>query len=141
MRDADGHTTVRLRKRWRRNAGQTAGVWTAVDTADRQISPTSLPMDGLGNSREEVALSGIVDLLTWRHALEPSQDSNYLRPSQRVVVYPKFLDNLDSILSYGDISSDPIESRWPAYEAMLTQLMSWPVDVQYTGGQPRFRGG
>jgi hypothetical protein len=41
-----------------------------------------------GNSREEVALSGIVDVLTWRHPLETSQDPNYLRRGQRVIVYP-----------------------------------------------------
>jgi hypothetical protein len=50
-----------------------------------------------------VALSCIVDVLSWRHALENSQNPNFLRIRQRLVSYPKFLDKLDEILSSGDI--------------------------------------
>jgi hypothetical protein len=50
-------------------------LWTQED---RQMSATWLPMEGPGNAREEVALSGIADALTWLHALETSLDTNYL---------------------------------------------------------------
>jgi hypothetical protein len=52
-------------------------LWTQEE---RQISANCQPMDGLGNLREEVALSGIVDVLSWRHAFATSQDPNFLRP-------------------------------------------------------------
>jgi hypothetical protein len=61
------------------------------------MTSTCLPLEGLGNSREEVALSGRADVLTWRHALENSKDPDYLRPGRRVVIYPKFLDKLDEV--------------------------------------------
>jgi hypothetical protein len=97
-------------------------LWTQKG---RQMSATCLPIEGLGNSQEEVALSGIVDVLTWRHGPDTSQAPNYPGPGQREVVYPKFLDKLDSILSNGDIGPDPTQSRWPAYEAILIQSMTW----------------
>jgi hypothetical protein len=108
---------------------------------DRQMSATCLPID-LGNSREEVALSGIVDVLAWRQALETSQDPDYLRPSQHVTVYPKFLDRLDAVLSSGDIGMDSCQERWPAYEAILLQSLIWPVNTRlsYEDIDPRATG-
>jgi hypothetical protein len=89
-------------------------------------------MKGLGDSREEVTLSDIADVLTGILAFETSQDTDFFRPGQGVVVYPKFLDKLDAILSSGDISADPEQSRWLAYEAILTQSVSWPVERRPT---------
>jgi hypothetical protein len=42
------------------------------------------------------------------------------------VVYPKFLENLDQIMSTGEIGADLSQSRWPPYEAILMQSMTWP---------------
>jgi hypothetical protein len=39
-------------------------------------------MKGLGDSRKEVALSDIADVLTWMLAFETSQDTDFLRPGQ-----------------------------------------------------------
>jgi hypothetical protein len=51
----------------------TQPVWGQLWTEEnRQMSATCLPEEGLGNSREELALSAIVDVLSWRHAPEPS---------------------------------------------------------------------
>jgi hypothetical protein len=91
------------------------------------MADTCLPLKGLGNLREEVALSGIADVLTWLRALEPSLDPDYLRPGRRVGIYLKFLDKLDAILESGNIGIDPEQSRWPAYEAILTQSISGPI--------------
>jgi hypothetical protein len=50
-----------------------------------------------------------------------------------VVVYPKFLDRLDAVLATGDISSsDPDQSRWAAYVAILTQSLAWAVGIRPT---------
>jgi hypothetical protein len=67
---------VNVGGRMRRTQPVCGQLWTQED---RQMSATCFPMEGLGNSREEVALSGIVNVLTWRHALETSQGPNYLR--------------------------------------------------------------
>jgi hypothetical protein len=48
-------------------------LWTQQD---RQMTAICFPMEGLGNSREGVVLSGIVSVLVWRNALEPSEDSD-----------------------------------------------------------------
>jgi hypothetical protein len=62
----------------------TQPVWGQLWSQEhRQMSATGLPMEGLGKSREEVALSGIVDVLSWRHAFETSQDPNFKRPDLR----------------------------------------------------------
>jgi hypothetical protein len=81
-----------------------------------------------GNSREKVAFSGIVDVLSWRRAFEISQDPNFLRAGQRVVVYPKFLDKLDAILASGDIGLDPVQSRWRASRVNI-YLSRWPIII------------
>jgi hypothetical protein len=93
-------------------------------------------MEDLGNSREEVDLSGIVDVLTRRHALETS----YLRHGQRVVVYAKFLHELNDIIASGNIGLDSVQSRWSAYEEILTQSMTWPEGsrpIMLPDGDPR----
>jgi hypothetical protein len=90
---------------------------------ERQISATCFLMEGLRNSREDVALSGIVEVLSWRHALETS-------PGQRLIVDPKLLDKLESILSTRDIGLGSIQSRWRAYEVILTQSTTWPEDMR-----------
>jgi hypothetical protein len=81
----------------------------------------------MGNTREEVALSGIADALAWRHALEMPDGPDFVPLGRRIVVYPEFLDKLGPIFETGDLSLDPVESRRPAYEAILTQSISWPV--------------
>jgi hypothetical protein len=94
----------------------------------RQMTASCLSFDGLGKSREEVALSGVADVLPWRNALETRRDPNFLRPGQRVVVCPKFLDELDAILSSGDIGFYQEQCIWPAYEGILKQSLTWPID-------------
>jgi hypothetical protein len=111
-------------------------LWTQDN---RQMSATFLPMEGLGNSREEVALSGIIDVLTWRHALETTHGPNYLSHVRRVIVYPKFLENLNEILSTEKIDFGPIQSIWPAYEAILTQSMTWPVPIMLSKQESGWR--
>jgi hypothetical protein len=60
----------------------------------RQMTATNIVKDGLGNSRESVALSGVYDAFLWRHAMETSLDPSAKRPGQRVIVYPRLLDKL-----------------------------------------------
>jgi hypothetical protein len=92
------------------------------------------------DTREEVALSGIVDVLSWRHALELSPDPNHLRSGRRIMVDPKFLDKLGAIIETGEIGLDPVQSRWLAYEAIFVQYLTWPEEsrpVMLPEGDPR----
>jgi hypothetical protein len=48
--------------------------------------------------------------------------------TKRNVVYPKFLDKLELILATWNMGMDSQDSRWPAYEAILTQSTAWRDD-------------
>jgi hypothetical protein len=75
------------------------------------------------SSREEVALSGLADVPPWRDAPEQFDSEKYpdiKLLTQRVIVYPKLLDKLGLFLTTGNIWINTQESRWPAYEAILT---------------------
>jgi hypothetical protein len=120
---------------WVQENRHMAGTWLPLlslrDPEDENPAPYS---------REEVALSGIVAVLSWRRALETSQDPNHLRPGRRIVVLPKFLGKLDVIIGSGQIGLDPVQSRWRAYEAILNQWTTWPEDsrpIMLPEGDPR----
>jgi hypothetical protein len=105
---------------------------------DRQTTAMNGCFADLGNSQGKVALSGIVDAFTWRHALETSFDPDYKRPGQSVIVYPKFLDKLGLVVATGNIGMDRCDSRWPVYEAILKQSMSRQMLVAVAGARPQF---
>jgi hypothetical protein len=44
----------------------------------------------------------------------------------KVLVYPKSLDRLGLGYTTGNLGMDPIDSRWPAYDAILAQAASLP---------------
>jgi hypothetical protein len=88
---------------------------------------------GMGTTREDVALSGIADALSWRRTLEVvdyDHHPHYKLPSQRVIVYPKFLGKINVVLATGNIGMDSQDSRWPVYEEVLTQAMAWGDNCQ-----------
>jgi hypothetical protein len=60
--------------------------------------------------------------------MEISEDPAYLRPGERVIVYPKFLDKLTIVLATGNVGHDPVHSRWPTYEKILQEIQPWPVE-------------
>jgi hypothetical protein len=41
------------------------------------------------------------------------------------MVYPEFFGKRDLVLATGNIEIDSQESRWPAYEAILTNSTAW----------------
>jgi hypothetical protein len=90
------------------------------------------PLDCLGTSREEIAVSGIVDVIAWRHVFEKAADPTLLRPGQRVVVYPKFLDTLDAVLASENIGADPdlTRARLSMEQANALRAQSGGLSVQ-----------
>jgi hypothetical protein len=94
---------------------------------DRQMTATPTSLAGLGTPREEVALSYIGDALLWWHTREIvnyDRHPDYKPPRQRVVVYPEFLDKLGVVLATRNLGIDQNDSKWPAYEAILSQSMT-----------------
>jgi hypothetical protein len=95
---------------------------------DRQMTAMGKCLPDIGTTLEEVVISGIADALACRYTLEIvdyEAHPEYKRPGQRVIVYPKFLDRLGGVLATGDPSVDPVDSRRPAYEAILIQSCTW----------------
>jgi hypothetical protein len=86
-------------------------------------------VEGLDDSRESVALSGVYEALAWRHAMGTSIDPNYKRSGQRVIVYPKFLDKLGTVLATGNVGFDTGGNRDLAYEKILEERASWQKQV------------
>jgi hypothetical protein len=87
-------------------------LWTQED---RRFTVTNGCLPYMGTSREEVCLSGIADVLSWRHTVEVVDYHSHpdcKRPSQRVIVYSKFLHKLDSVLATGNVGMDSESSRW-----------------------------
>jgi hypothetical protein len=71
---------------------------------DRQMTVTNGCLSRLGTSREDFALPGLADVLSWKHTLEVFDHE--LRPdykllTQRVIVFPKFMDKSKLILATG----------------------------------------
>jgi hypothetical protein len=93
------------------------------------MTATNIVKGGLDSCRESVALSGVYDALLWRHAMQTSLDPNYKRPGQRVIVYPKFLDKLGSVLASGNIGLDTEGDRHLAYEKIPEQRSAWQDHV------------
>lgn len=99
----------------------------------RTTTRTAIP--GMRMSKEEGALSGIADALTWRHALEENdyeQNPNHMWSGHRVIAYPDFLSKLGLVLTTRNFGMDPCEASWPEYEAILIQSDSWNDE-----GRPR----
>jgi hypothetical protein len=66
------------------------------------MTATAGCLPDVGTSIEQVVLSGIADVLSWRHTLEifdPEAHACYKLLTQKVIVYPKFLDKLDLVLA------------------------------------------
>jgi hypothetical protein len=59
-----------------------------------------------------------------------SADPSYLRPGQRVIAYPRFLDKLSTVLKTGNVGLDPTDSRWHTYEQILTEIQTWPSNCR-----------
>jgi hypothetical protein len=103
----------------------------------RKMSATSTILPGRGGSRESVALSGISNVVTWRHVLELSQD--HPRPGKRIVIYPDFLGKTGLILSTCNVRIDPESERWPVYEEIMWLQDTWHDSCRpeiLTAGEP-----
>jgi hypothetical protein len=76
----------------------------------------------MANSRESAILSAAAEAVTWKHALELEDGA---RKGQRVVIYPKELSQLETVLSTGDPKVGSEEGHQIAYSAILQAAQSY----------------
>jgi hypothetical protein len=90
---------------------------------DRKMSASNPPLPGMANTKEAAVLSAVADAVSWRNeAIEPEDPP---RRGKRVVVYPRELSHLDSVISSGDLSVD--DEHVVAYQSILKHAQQFEV--------------
>jgi hypothetical protein len=82
---------------------------------DRQMTAYNRVPDSMANTQESAILAAAAEAVSWRHALELDGP----RKSQRVVIYPKEVSQLEEVLSAGDPNIDSADGHSVAYEIIL----------------------
>jgi hypothetical protein len=103
--------------------GETAMAGQLWIQGDRKMSVSNSPLPGMANTKEAAVLSAVADAVSWKNeAIEPVDPP---RKGKRVVVYPKELSHLDSVITSGDLSVD--DEHVIAYQAILEHAQSFEV--------------
>jgi hypothetical protein len=85
------------------------------------VSNPSLP--GMANTKEAAVLSAVADAVSWKNEAIELEDPP--RKGKRVVVYPKELSHLDTVLVSGDPSVDG--DHVIAYQAILEHAQTFEI--------------
>jgi hypothetical protein len=88
---------------------------------ERQMTASNMVLEGMTNSRESAILSATVEAITWTHALETDGP----RKGQRIVIYPKEISQLETVLSTEDPNVDPEDGHPIAYTKLLQAAQSF----------------
>jgi hypothetical protein len=89
---------------------------------DRMMTASNPAYDGMANTKEAAVLSAVAEAVVWKNeALETDGP----RKGQRVVIYPKELPQLDTVLSTGDPNIDAESGHPIAYERILAHAQSY----------------
>jgi hypothetical protein len=116
------------RKGWQAVCGQ---IWTQEDGQETATSPPyEYPGAELDDSREPTALCGVAGAGALRYALEMSDDPSHLRPGERVIVGPRILGKLSTVLQDGNVGHDQVDSRWHTELRILSQSQTWPPNCR-----------
>jgi hypothetical protein len=90
---------------------------------DRKMTASNPPFDGMADTKEAAILSAVAEAVAWKNeALEPEDPP---RKGQRVVIYPKDLVQLDTVLSTGDPNVDSESGHPIAYERILAHAQTF----------------
>jgi hypothetical protein len=89
---------------------------------DRQMSAYDRVFDRMADSRESAILSAAAEAVAWKHASELEDGA---RKGQRVVMYPKELSQLETVLSTGDPNVGSEDGHPIAYSAILQAAQSY----------------
>jgi hypothetical protein len=90
---------------------------------DRKMSVSNPPLPGMPNTKDAAVLSAVADAVSWKNeALEPADPP---RRGKRVVVYPKELSHLDTVINSGDPSVEADHEI--AYQLILEHAQTFEV--------------
>jgi hypothetical protein len=103
--------------------GETAAAGQLWVQGDRKMSVSNAPLPGMPNTKDAAVLSAVADAVAWRNEAIELPDPP--RKGKRVVVYPKELSHLDSVLSSGDPSLDTDHEI--AYQSILEHARTFEV--------------
>jgi hypothetical protein len=103
--------------------GETSMAGQLWIQGDRKMSVSNSPLPGMANTKEAAVLSAVADAVSWKNeAIEPEDPP---RKGKRVVVYPKELSHLDTVITSGDPSVDG--DHVIAYPAILEHAQTFEV--------------
>jgi hypothetical protein len=91
---------------------------------DRMMTASNPPFDGMANTREAAVLTAAAEAIAWKNETIESPGQ---RKGQRVVIYPKELTQLESVLSSGDPNIDPEDGHPVAYQRVLQAASEFEV--------------
>jgi hypothetical protein len=94
------------------------------------MTATNYPLEGMDGGKESVALSAIVEAVTWRHALEITSDPKYQQRWQRIIVCPKFLTKFETVLTKGNVGFDMEGGHDVAYEKIIGECRCYREDCR-----------
>jgi hypothetical protein len=103
--------------------GETARAGQLWVQGDRKMSVSNSPLPGMANTKEAAVLSAVADAVAWKNEAIESPDPP--RRGKRVVVYPKELSHLDTVLNSGDTSVDADHEI--AYQLILEHAQTFEV--------------
>jgi hypothetical protein len=91
---------------------------------DRMMTASNRAFDGMSNTKKSAVLSATAEAIAWKNdALETPGP----RKSQRVVIYPKELSQLDAVLASGDPNVDPEDGHPIAYQRVLAAASEFEI--------------
>jgi hypothetical protein len=103
--------------------GETAMAGQLWVQADRKMSISNPPLPGMANTKEAAVLSAVAGAVSWKNeAIEPVDPP---RKGKRVLVYPKELSHLDTVINSGDPSVDVDHEI--AYQAILEHAQTFEI--------------
>jgi hypothetical protein len=108
---------------------------------DRMMTASNPAFPGMSNTTESAVLAATAEAVAWKNdALETPGP----RKGQRVVIYPKELTQLDTVLSSRDPNLDPEDGHPIAYQRVLAAAAEFEVppiflkeDSEATTSDPR----
>jgi hypothetical protein len=103
--------------------GETAMAGQLWVQGDRKMSVSNPPLPGMPNTKDAAVLSAVADAVTWRNEAIELEDPP--RKGKRVVVYPKELSHLSTIITSGDLSVDA--EHVIAYQAILEHAQEFEI--------------
>jgi hypothetical protein len=93
---------------------------------ERIMTETCTPPPEYGQSKEVIALAGVLDALQWRHVLETNTSE---KAGLSLVIDPRLLSKLVLVVPTTDAGMDGQSELWPLCEVILNEQDTWHLSV------------